>query len=130
MYFACGQGHRYGKFLRGCQPQFSEKEDFLQTKFADKGFPRVPTSTSTNGVLHICRKAKNLLQTCRQAKSLGGAAPPPPVVTSLLVAYFFRRLDHSWGHLVSLAPFISATEHKNKRKGSLGSHFDLQRIRM
>ena len=131
MYCACGQGRRYGKFLRGCQPKFSEKEDFLQTKFADKeGVPRVPTSTSTNGVLHICRKAKNLLQTCRQAKSLGSAAPPPPMDTPLPVAYYFCLLDHSWGHVASLAPLISASEHKNRRKVSLGSYFDLKRIRM
>ena len=37
------------------------KEDFPQTKFADKeGFPRVPMSTSTIGVLQVCRQAKCL----------------------------------------------------------------------
>ena len=38
-------------FLGG-QPQFIDKGDFPQAKFSEKdGFPPVPTSTSTNGVL-------------------------------------------------------------------------------
>ena len=33
----------------GCQPHATDKEEFPKTKFADKeGFPRVPTSSSTN----------------------------------------------------------------------------------
>ena len=63
-----------GNFL-GCQPQFADKEDVPQTKFADEeGFSRVPTSTTTNVVLQICYKTKNLLQICRQAKYFGGCA--------------------------------------------------------
>ena len=68
----------------------ADKEDFPQTiaqaKFTNKeGFPRFPTSTSTNGVLQICRKAICLLQLYRKAKFLGVSDPAPPVATPLLV---------------------------------------------
>ena len=59
-----------------CQPQFASKEDFPQTKFANKeGFPFFPMSTSTNSVLQICQ----------QAKCLGGVAPPPLMAMPLSV---------------------------------------------
>ena len=65
----------------GCQPQFSDKEDFSQTKIADKeGFPSVPTSASTNGVLQIYRQAK-FLEGC--------GTPTPPIATPLMVVQFW-----------------------------------------
>ena len=41
----------------------------LSNQSSDKvSFPRIPTSTSTNSLLQICRQAKYLLQICRQSK--------------------------------------------------------------
>ena len=48
------RGAEEGILGRGCHPQFTDKEDLFQTKFADKeGFPRIPMSTSTKSVQDV-----------------------------------------------------------------------------
>ena len=84
------KGVQTGNF-GSCQPQFADKEDAPYTKLADnEGFPRVPTSAGTNGVLQICGQAKYLLQIFRHVKFLGVWHPPaPPMATPFVLCYAF-----------------------------------------
>ena len=72
-----------------CQPQFAQNEDFSQT-----------TSTSTNG----------LLQICRQAKCMGGLAPKHPYgyasVFSLITTTF-----HYTPESCSISPSLAQSPH-------------------
>ena len=78
-------------------PQFFDKKDVPQAKFAGKeGFPSVPTSTSSNGVLQICRKAKNLPQICRQTKRSVVRHPQAPY--DCIPACVLRRSTPDYMH--------------------------------
>ena len=64
------------KFL-GVATLICPQRFFSPTKFSNKErFTCVPTSTSINGVLQICPKAKYPLQICRQVKFLGRVRHP------------------------------------------------------
>jgi len=72
----------------------------LSNQSSDKvNFPRIPTSTSTNGLLQIFRQTEFLLQICQQGKFWVG--PPQPTMATPL-------LGETCLHLASIIFFAEA----------------------